>query len=100
MHSLRGLTNYKITCKKCQQSTIVGIINEQQLVWNKTITIISGRKRLDGQWGWQCLCGNNDLLTVQENKNITNKQNPDHKEIKQILENLKPDKPKFAMTII
>lgn len=52
------------------------------------ISIISGRKRLDGFWGWQCSCGNNSLLTRQEASNITNKQNPDMQEIADITKNL------------
>lgn len=87
---------YKITCHDCQNSDTISI-NEGNIIWGKNTFIISGRRRLDNQWGWQCFCGNNDLMTRQEVKYITNKQNPDPQEIKQILNNLKPDKPKFLM---
>lgn len=49
------------------------------------------------QWGWQCLCGANDLLSKQEAREITDKTNPDPQEINQILKNLKPQKAKFVM---
>lgn len=95
--NMQGLINYKITCKDCEKSTPVGLVNGQSILWNNGGNIISGRKRLDGEWGWQCMCGNNDILTKQEERQITNKQEPDKKEIEHILKNLKPDKPKFDM---
>lgn len=73
---------------------------EDRLIdWQKSTSehIISGRRRLDGQWGWQCSCNANDLLTEQEQNQISNKQNPDPKEIADIVKDLKPDKPKFVM---
>lgn len=88
---------YKITCKNCKQSDVVHIENDTQILWGKNTYIISGRKRLDMQWGWQCLCGNNDILSDQEERVITDKVNPDPQEINQILKNLEPQKPKFAM---
>lgn len=90
---------YKITCKNCKQSDLIEIDKDTVILWNKNKNtyIISGRKRLDMQWGWQCLCGANDLLSKQEAREITDKTNPDPQEINQILKNLKPQKPKFAM---
>lgn len=49
------------------------------------------------QWGWQCFCGNNDILSNQENRVITDKVDPDPQEINQILKNLEPQKSKFVM---
>ena len=95
---MQGLVNYKVTCKKCKKTSKVGIINDRDVLWNDGGNIISARRRLDGQWGWQCgVCNNNDILTRQEQRAITNKQNPDKKEIADILKNLIPDKPKFEM---
>lgn len=48
-------------------------------------------------FGWQCMCGNNDLLSDQEQRVITDKANPDPMEIDQILKNLEPQKARFAM---
>lgn len=88
---------YKITCKNCKQSDIIQIDHDSIIVWGKNTYIISGRKRLDMQWGWQCFCGNNDLLSKQEKRVITDKADPDPQEISQILANIEPQKPKFAM---
>lgn len=60
-------------------------------------TIISGRKRLDDQFGWQCYCGNNDLMTRQESKTFSNPASPKPQEISDIVNNLVVDKPKFEM---
>lgn len=59
--------------------------------------IISGRLRLDGQWGFQCSCGNNDLMTKQEIRSFSNPVAPKPQEINQIVKSLKPDKPKFRL---
>lgn len=90
---------YKITCSKCKKSDDIIIVDDRLIDWqhSTSINIISGRKRLDGQWGWQCVCGNNDLMTKQELRQITNKQNPDPQEIAHIVKNLVPDKPRFTM---
>lgn len=90
---------YKITCKNCKQSDLIEIDKDTVILWekNKNTYIISGRKRLDMQWGWQCFCGNNDILSNQENRVITDKVDPDPQEINQILKNLEPQKSKFVM---
>lgn len=88
---------YKITCKNCKQSDVIQIENDTNIIWQGNTYIISGRKRLDLQFGWQCLCGNNDLLTDQEERVVTDKTNPDPTEINQIIKNLEPQAPKFVM---
>lgn len=81
------MKDYTITCTNCGKSDHVGI-NDNVLIWGQPKHIISGRKRLDGNWGWQCLCGNNSLLTKQESRTITNLQSPDPKEIEQVIKTL------------
>lgn len=88
---------YKVTCRNCKQFDVIQIDHDTIIVWGKNTYIISGRKRLDMQWGFQCICGNNDIMTKQELRTVTDKTNPDPAEINQILKNLKPDKPKFVM---
>lgn len=86
------MNNYKITCKKCDRSDNVAITKDNQIMWGNAVNIISGRLRLDNYWGWQCImCGNNSLLTKQEQKEITNKQAPDPKELQKVLKNIKPE---------
>lgn len=90
---------YKVTCDNCRKSDEINIIQDRIIDWVQSTceNIVSGRKRFDNQWGWECLCGNNDLLTKQESRQITNKQTPDPQEVADIVRNLKPDKSLFTM---
>lgn len=91
------MQGYKIICKQCGKSDNIKITQNNQIIWGKPEHIISARFRLDNQWGWECLCGNYDILTQQEKRQITNKQEPTSQEISEILKNLQPDTPKFEM---
>lgn len=82
---------------KCKQSDKVAIEDGRNVFWGKPDHIISARRRLDGVWGWQCLCGNNDLMTEQEQRTIKNHQSPDPEDIQTVLDNLKVQKSKFVM---
>lgn len=64
---------------------------------NANHPIVSGRERLDGNWGFQCKCGNNDLMTIQEARTFSNPASPKPQEINEIVKKLQPEKPKFAM---
>ena len=86
---------YKVTCLKCKNYNIVPIADDRTVAWKNCDRIISARYRLDGQWGWQCICGNNNLLTEQEDRYIENKQTPDPKQITEIIKNLIPDNRKL-----
>ena len=88
----------EVTCLQCKNSDKIVTYEDRLIDWGaSTCTyIVSGRKRLDGNWGWQCACGNNDIMTQQEIEHITNKQDPDPKEIQDILKDIKPDKPRFS----
>lgn len=97
---------FKITCVECGANRMVGIIKHQGryiIDWFDNhpdpdlVKILSGRRRMDDNWGWQCICGNDDILTNQEKEHITNKQNPDPMEIAALAKSLIPEKPKFNM---
>lgn len=95
---------YKITCRKCKADRVVDITKTaggEFIDWledkQPNSKIISARPRLDGQWGFQCLCGSNDLMTKQEERTIKNPQNPKAQEIDEIVKNLKQEKPLFEM---
>lgn len=90
-------STYQVKCKKCKKSDKITITSENQILWGDNKNIISGRRRLDSEWGWECLCGNNTILTKQEKTFISDKQNPEPKEISQIVQNLKPEKNKFDL---
>lgn len=93
-----SMKKYNVKCKQCQNSDNVIIDEaENKIYWENNLNIISGRYRLDMQWGWQCKCGNNDIITKQEGREISNLQSPDPADISKVLKSLIPDKPKFAM---
>lgn len=96
------MKQYKVTCKKCAGSNVVNIDdNTRQVAWQVTDRIISARFRLDNEWGFQCICGNNSLMTKQEREHITDPVKPDPKEITTIIKNLIPDKLNtFEMRVI
>lgn len=91
------MKKYKITCGNCKNSDTI-LIKDDQIIWGKNEHIISGRKRLDGNWGWQCRCMNSSLLTRQEKDTITDLKSPDPLEIQSVIDNLivEEDK-KFSM---
>lgn len=90
------IKEYKVVCLKCDNSNIVPIDEDSRVImWKGCDRIVSGRFRLDSQWGWQCLCGNNSLLTKQEEEYIDDKANPDPVQIEHVINNLIPDNRKL-----
>lgn len=87
---------FRVTCMNCKSNDLV-TINEadRAVMWGHVDRIISARYRLDNSWGFQCICGQNSLMTKQEKDQITNYQNPDPKEISEILKNLIPEKRQY-----
>lgn len=92
---MRSVKEYKVTCLKCKQFNIVPIADDRSVMWKNADRIISARYRLDNQWGFQCICGNNSLLTKQEDEYIEDKQSPDPKQISDVIKNLIPDNRKL-----
>lgn len=97
---------YKVICKSCKADRKIGIVVNQDreiIDWfdnlpdPQEVKIISGRKRLDGEWGWSCICGNDDIMSEQEKKTVRNHQTPDPQDITTLVSNLKVQKPKFEM---
>jgi hypothetical protein len=82
--------------RKCHGTRLVDIIKIPDATYvdwledkqEAGFTIISARPRFDGQWGWQCLCGNNSIMTEQEKRVIVNPQAPKSQEISEIVKNL------------
>ena len=91
---------YKVICKECKATEDIVIDNQNNIYWKPVKNIISGRYRLDMQWGWQCICGNNDITTEQEQREISNLSAPDPVDISKVLKNLIPDQPRFKMEAI
>lgn len=99
------MKRYNIICNECKavrQIAIAKGVNEV-VDWldnnpnPQLVKIISARKRFDDQWGFECICGNNDLWTEQEKKSVKDLVAPQPREIADIVRNLSPVKPKFQM---
>lgn len=88
----------KVTCSKCKGFSIIDIQNGQ-LAWSEVGKVISARYRSDSQFGFQCVCGNNSIMTEQEIKLIKDPVQPTPRELSEIKNNLiiKPDN-RFVMT--
>lgn len=85
---------FTIICTSCKGSSVIRLNETVQgkiIEWLKIGKVISGRERLDMNMGWQCYCGNNSLMTKQELEHITNKSQPEPKEIMEIRNNLIPE---------
>lgn len=95
----------KVICKSCNSFRIVSVIRSATHItidwlekeYGIDHKIVSGRLRLDGQLGWQCICGNNDLLTTQEARAFVNPSAPSPQELSEVVKNLIPDQPKFEL---
>ncbi len=82
---------YRITCNDCKGFSLIDIQESnlnRYIIWVDVREVISGRPRLDGYFGWQCKCGNNSLLSDQEDRLIKDKQNPSPKDIIEVTRNL------------
>jgi hypothetical protein len=79
----------KVICSKCNGESVIKIDEQNKLIdWKKIGSVISGRYRLDTQWGWQCYCGNNTIMSDQERKSIADYRQPTIKEVNDITKNL------------
>jgi len=86
---------YEVACNRCGGTTEVTLVTTKMgklIKWDRIGKIISGRERLDNQLGWQCVCGNNNLMTEQELKQIDNWAQPTPQELSRIIKNLIPEK--------
>lgn len=92
------MERYKIICNECQSDRVIEIHKTpigQRIDWLETpelsdAPICSARLRFDGQWGFQCRCGNNNLWTTQESRVVVNKVAPRPQEIEEIMKDLEP----------
>lgn len=64
------MKRFKVTCLECGESDIVTIDEDghQMLMQDKVMQtpIASARWRKDLEWGFECFCGNYDLLSNEE----------------------------------
>lgn len=102
------MKRYKVVCDKCGGSRIIEVHPTslgERIDWledkqDGPFTIISARKRLDDQWGFQCICGANELMTTQERSTFQNPASPHPREIEEIVGDLKPEYVSFKMVAL
>ena len=94
---------YQITCLNCDGARSVMIHSTpvgDRVDWKEdggNHKIISARKRLDDQWGFECTCGNNDLMTAQEKRAFTNSAAPTPKELSDVANDLRIEPVRFNL---
>lgn len=93
------IENYAVTCLKCKKTSRLAIVNGTHIQYKDHLPIISSRLRGDMQWGFECACGNDSRVALQERKDIPMLvQNGGKEAIEQITESLKKsDKSKFRL---
>lgn len=90
---------FKITCLKCKKSSRIKIANGKDVIYIDHTPIIAARLRGDMQWGFECMCGNDSRLCIEEKKDANLLIQGSSKEIiKKIVDSLKiKDELKFRM---
>lgn len=87
---------HQVICQKCKGQRVIQLHDTpvgKRIDWledkqDEPYTIISGRERYEGEFGWECVCGNKSIDTDQELRVIGNKASPKPQEINEIMENL------------
>jgi hypothetical protein len=90
---------YRITCLKCKKSSLINIVDGQDVVYVDHTPIIACRLRGDLKWGFECMCGNDSRLCVEEKKDANILiQGSSEGIIKKVVDSLKiKDELKFRM---
>lgn len=98
MHS----NKYKVTCLVCGNSDVLTIEDVNHLILDfgkqANTNLLAGRWRKDLQWGWQCVCGNDNRLALAEKDEFENLVQGDPISVERIARSLQiADKKQFAM---
>lgn len=92
---------YKVTCLKCEGSDELKITPDNTVFYTNHTPIISSRLRADMQWGFECICGNDNRLSAKEAGDISKLVSGTPMSIKRIADSLKtPDEKQFRMVAI
>lgn len=64
------MKRYEVTCLKCKQSDILLIDDNSHAIINygkgASTNLLAGRWRKDEKFGWECICGNDNRVSKQE----------------------------------
>lgn len=96
------MQKYEVTCLSCGESDILTIDDkEHSVVGSLKIMLtnfLSYRWRPDMKWGFMCLCGNDNRLAPQEEKDFDKLVAGDPLSVKRLADSLKiPDETQFTM---
>jgi len=80
--------NYKVICQKCKGYSELNIDDYSRVTYKNIGQVISARFRLDNNWGFECLCGQDSRMTDQEKRMISDWTNPRPLELDEIKNNL------------
>lgn len=96
------MERFKVTCLKCKQSDVLKIDNRNHFVGETdkklNTNFLSFRWRPDNNWGFLCVCGNDNRLAAQEEDEFDNIVAGDPLTVEKIAQSLKiPDNKQFVM---
>lgn len=94
---------FTVTCLNCKQSDTVDIDNANHRVFEYgkgvNTNITSARWRKDNSWGFECICGNYDLLAEEEKADFEKLVNGSPLRLAQIAEILKEHTKRFNLEV-
>jgi len=93
---------YRVTCLKCKQteSLLIDESTHQVLDFGRKAetNVLSVRWRGDLQYGFECLCGNDNRLALSEKTDFQKLVQGDQMSVKKIADSLNiPDKKQFSL---
>ncbi len=93
---------YLVTCLSCKQSDVITVIEPDHIIteFKKMMgtNLLAGRWRRDLSWGFECICGNDNRLSLAEKKDMDILVKGTKQAIKKIADSLKiPDETQFKM---
>ena len=65
-----GFKTYKVTCEKCGGHDNLKITDDKQVFYTEHTPIISARFRPDMNWGFECLCGQDSRIALEEKDSL------------------------------
>jgi hypothetical protein len=63
---------YKVTCQSCKLAARIKIDERNMVFYIDQSPLLASRYRLDEKWGFECKCGNDSRLCVDELGEFTN----------------------------
>ena len=84
------MKRYEVTCLKCKKSSFVRISDGHQIDYEggMNTNLLAGRWRKSLDFGWECVCGNDNRLSKQEKDEMNNLVTGTPQQIAQIVKSL------------